>query len=447
MHDTNQNVRTFYTVLGNTLIANVTNTFVFFALTFWVFLQTQSVLATSYIAGIFAVTNMLGAVFFGTIVDHNYKKTAMAYSSIASLFFYAIGTLIFVVTPTETWSDPTSLTLWSMMLMLMIGSVIGNLRIIALSTTVTILFDHDRDKANGLIGATQGISFAVTSILSGLTIGFFGMGTALIMTLVLTILALVHLLFISIPEKEIVHTKEAPKTMDLRGTIAIVLAVPGLMMLIFFHTFNNFLGGVFMALMDAYGLSLVSVETWGFMWGALSLSMIASSAYVAKFGLGENPLRLILIINLISWATCLIFPIQASIVLLGFGMFMWLLLMPIAEAAEQTVIQNIVPLARQGRVFGFAQSIESAASPITTFLIGPIAQFIFIPFMTTGAGVGLIGSWFGVGPDRGIALVFICAGILGCIVTLLAFRSVSYRLLSAHYMESQSEQSKGGVTA
>lgn len=118
-------------------------------------------------------------------------------------------------------------------------------------------------------------------------------------------------------------------------------------------------------------------------------------------------------------------------------MVVWMLLMPIAEAAEQTVIQNIVPFERQGRVFGFAQSIESMASPITTFLIGPIAQFIFIPFMTTGAGVALIGSWFGTGADRGIALVFITAGVLGTIVSLLAFASQAYKLLSAHYAKEK----------
>ncbi|HKZ39790.1 MAG TPA: hypothetical protein VJ044_02445, partial [Candidatus Hodarchaeales archaeon] len=66
----------------------------------------------------------------------------------------------------------------------------------------------------------------------------------------------------------------------------------------------------------------------------------------------------------------------------------------------------------------------------TAFLIGPIAQMIFIPFMTTGAGVDLIGSWFGVGVGRGIALVFILAGIIGLTVTLIAMRSRPYRLLA-----------------
>ena len=79
------------------------------------------------------------------------------------------------------------------------------------------------------------------------------------------------------------------------------------------------------------------------------------------------------------------------------------------------------------------QSIEQAASPLTAFLIGPITQLVFIPFMTTGAGVDLIGGWFGTGPDRGIALVFVLTGLLGLVVTLLALRSRPYRQLSERY--------------
>jgi MFS transporter, DHA3 family, multidrug efflux protein len=72
----------------------------------------------------------------------------------------------------------------------------------------------------------------------------------------------------------------------------------------------------------------------------------------------------------------------------------------------------VVPPQRLGRVIGFAHSIEQAASPITAFLIGPIAQLIFIPFMTTGAGAQAIGHWFETGTGRGIALVFTTAGIV-----------------------------------
>ena len=54
--------------------------------------------------------------------------------------------------------------------------------------------------------------------------------------------------------------------------------------------------------------------------------------------------------------------------------------------------------------------------------------------MTTGAGVGLIGGWFGTGADRGIALVFTVTGIIGLCVTLFAMSTRHYRLLSNEYM-------------
>jgi MFS transporter, DHA3 family, multidrug efflux protein len=143
-----------------------------------------------------------------------------------------------------------------------------------------------------------------------------------------------------------------------------------------------------------------------------------------------------MILNIVMWGVCLIFPLQPMVSLLLIGMLTWMTFFPIIEAAEQTVMQSVVPFEQQGRVFGFAQSIESMATPITTFMIGPIAAFVFIPFMTTGSGITLIGDWFGTGADRGMALVFILAGLLGVIATLIAWGSHSYRELSRHYATS-----------
>jgi DHA3 family multidrug efflux protein-like MFS transporter len=254
--------------------------------------------------------------------------------------------------------------------------------------------------------------------------------------LIFTALAFLHLSMVTLDEKRVEPAPDQPvepKRIDIKGTIAVVAAVPGLFALILFATFNNFLGGIFMALLDAYGLSLVSVQTWGLLFGVLSTAFILSGIVISKTGLGENPLRTLLLVNLIVWAACSVFTIQSSIWLLAAGCFVWMLLGPYAEAAEQTVLQKVVPHGRQGRVFGFAQSVEQAASPLTAFLIGPLTQFIVIPFMTDGAGASAIGSWFGTGPARGIALVFTLAGTLGVIITLLALRSRYYRRLAAAY--------------
>jgi DHA3 family multidrug efflux protein-like MFS transporter len=284
-----------------------------------------------------------------------------------------------------------------------------------------------------MVGTANGVAFLAASIFSGLAIGYLGAYWMFVAAIVLTALTLIHLWTLTVPDRTVPEGEVKTPGIDLRGTIRAVGAVPGLFALIFFHTFNNFLGGVFMSLMDPYGLSLVSVQVWGTLWGVLSLGFIVGGLVVAKRGLGKNPLRTFFQVNIVTWAICCVFALQASVILLSIGMFLWICLAPVIEAAEQTILQKVVPPERQGRVFGFAQSVEQSASPITAFIIGPIAQLIFMPFMTTGAGVEWIGAWFGTGPDRGIALLFTVTGIIGLVVTLVCMRTPAYRLLSQVY--------------
>lgn len=432
-------MKTFYKVLANTLIAAITNNFVWFALTYWVYLETNSVLATSIVGGIYLVATALSGFWFGAIVDHNKKKSAMLISSLVSLLVFLIGFVAYTaLNPTGVFADVANPWLWGFVVLLFSGVIVGNIRTIAVPTTVTLLVpEQDRDRANGLTGTVIGIAFSITSFASGIVLAYGGMRWVLLLSIVLTALAILHLLFIDIPEQKIVKTEGQSKGIDIKGTIAVVAVIPGLFGLIFFNMFNNFLGGVFMSLMDAYGLSLVSVQVWGVLWGVLSFAFIFGGMLVAKRGVGANPVRTLFTMNLVLWAISMFFAIQPWIWLLALSMFVYLALIPIIEASEQTIVQKVVPYERQGRVFGFAQSVEQAASPLTAFLIGPIAQFIFIPLMTTGAGVNLIGDWFGVGQGRGIALVFILTGFIGLLITVLAMRSQSYRLLSAKYQEGQ----------
>lgn len=427
-------MKTFYQILANTLLANVTNMTVWFALIFFIYLETRSVTATSIVSGIYLVVVAISGIWFGSIVDHNKKKNVMLLSGFVSLVVYAICFVMYLATPAETWKNAASLTLWIFIPILLLGVTAGNLRSIALPTLVSILIPEDsRDKANGLVGTTTGIIFLITSAISGFLVAHSGMYLVFILALIVMTLSIAHLLFLNIPEKEIVHLEGQHPKVDLRGTFAVVAAIPGMIALIFFTTFNNFLGGVFMGLMDAYGLALVSVQVWGVLWAVLSCGFIVGGLFIAKWGLGKNPLFAMFAANIVIWIISSVFAIQPSIVLLCIGMFIYISVVPFIEAAEHTIIQKVVPLERQGRVFGFAQSVEMSASPLTTFLIGPITELFFIPFMTVGAGVDLIGSWFGTGAARGIALVFTLTGIIGLIVTLIAMNSKYYSLLSKRY--------------
>jgi DHA3 family multidrug efflux protein-like MFS transporter len=415
---------------------------------FFIYLETKSVTATSIVSGVYLVMTASLGIWFGSLVDHNKKKNVMILSGVISFIIYAIGFGMYIFLPAETWKKPTSIPLWIFNVLLLVGVIAGNIRSIAVPTLVTILIpEDDRAKANGMVGTAFGIAFLICSAISGILVGAGGMFYVLILGISMMILSILHIWFLPIPEKEIVHLENQPPKVDLRGTYAVVVAIPGLMALILFTTINNFLGGAFMGLMDAYGLSLVSVETWGLLFAFISCGFIVGGLYISKYGLGKNPLVAMFIANIIIWIISAVFTIQPSIILLSVGMFIYISVVPFIEAAEQTILQKVVPHERQGRVFGFAQSIEQSASPLTTFLIGPIAETFFIPFMTTGAGVGLIGSWFGTGADRGIALVFTVTGIIGLILTVIAMNTKYYKQLSNAYMHGENNSLPEGEMA
>jgi DHA3 family multidrug efflux protein-like MFS transporter len=430
-------MKTFYQILGNSVAAGITNMTVWFGLTYFLYLSTLSVLVTSWLSGIYLVTTVVTGFWFGGIVDHHHKKAVMIWSGMISLTAYTLAMMVYIAAPAGAFATISSYYVWALIGVVIVGVIAGNLRNIALPTLVTILVpEKNREKANGLVGTATGVAFLITSVISGFLVGTFGMWLVLGVGIVLGVLTLLHLVFVRIDEKKIVHLSGQSRKVDIKGTLKVVLAIPGLMALILFATINNFLGGVFMSLMDAYGLSLVSVEVWGVIWGALSIAFIVGGLVIARFGLGGKPVRALMAANAIIWLVSMLFTAYPSIVLLCIGSFIYLAVVPYIEASEQTIMQKLVPQSRQGRVFGLAQSVEQAAAPITAFAIGPLAQFFFIPFMTDGAGAKYLGPILGVGPARGIALVFVIAGILGLLLTLLAWKSKYYHELADHYQDN-----------
>ena len=196
--------RTFRRLLVNSLVSGVTSSFLWFALTFWVYLETRSVVATGVIGGAFSISAAILGPAFGTYVDRHRKQPSMVLATAI------IGARASSAPPRSSWSSPPTTCcacatrwFWVLVGLTLLGSVAGQMRSIAMSTCVTLLVPEDRrDRANGMVGTVTGVSFAITSVFSGLVIGNLGMGWAFYVSVVLTIAALVHLRTIHVEEPE-----------------------------------------------------------------------------------------------------------------------------------------------------------------------------------------------------------------------------------------------------
>ena len=131
-------MRTFHLLVANTLIATVTNNFLWFALTFWVYLETLSVLATAIIGGGYMLLVSLSGMFFGTYVDRHRRRTSMVLSSGLSLAAFALAGLVYFVSPAPALRDLGHPAFWALVILVLGGAS----RTIMDSMTVPVLMAH-----------------------------------------------------------------------------------------------------------------------------------------------------------------------------------------------------------------------------------------------------------------------------------------------------------------
>ena len=117
--------RVFRRLLVNTLMSGVTSSFLWFALTFWVFLETRSVVATGVIGGAFSLSAALLGPYFGTYVDRHRKHTAMLLTTVLSTACFIAATLLFLAVDADDLLRLRAPWFWLLIGTTLLGSVAG----------------------------------------------------------------------------------------------------------------------------------------------------------------------------------------------------------------------------------------------------------------------------------------------------------------------------------
>ncbi|MEM6530038.1 MAG: MFS transporter, partial [Chloroflexota bacterium] len=106
----------------------------------------------------------------------------------------------------------------------------------------------------------------------------------------------------------------------------------------------------------------------------------------------------------------------------GLGALSAAVFIPAIVAANTTIWQRKTPPAIQGRVFAVKNMIQQAPRPIGFLISGPLADRVFEPAMAPGGALAdVFGPWVGTGPGAGVALMFVCTGVIGCTMALSGY--------------------------
>ena len=132
----------FRRLLANALVGGVMSSFLWFALTFWTYLETRSVIATSVIGGAYAVASALFGMVFGTFVDRHRKHTAMVVASVSSLACFAVATVVYAIAPADDVHRLGAPWFWLLVALVLAGSVVLVMIVELLNTAIESALDR-----------------------------------------------------------------------------------------------------------------------------------------------------------------------------------------------------------------------------------------------------------------------------------------------------------------
>jgi hypothetical protein len=138
--------------------------------------------------------------------------------------------------------------------------------------------------------------------------------------------------------------------------------------------------------------------------------------------------------------------VGSSAVVVGTATFVFSFSVAMTLAASQAIWQSKVEPGVQGRVFAVRRMIAWSMLPFAYAIAGPLADKVFGPLLVIGGPLApTVGRVLGVGPGRGIGLLFIILGTFVVLISASAFLSPRLRLVEEELPDATSQFSPASL--
>jgi hypothetical protein len=160
-------------------------------------------------------------------------------------------------------------------------------------------------------------------------------------------------------------------------------------------------------------LSFASASALATIMSLGGVGMLLGGLAITTSGKGANNARQVMLLMAVVGFCMAIAGSKPMIPLIAAATVVYSFTQPIVSSGIQTIVQSSVPVHLQGRMFATTTTLTMATMPLAYPIAGPLADYVFEPLVANGGMLaGSIGRVIGVGPGRGIGLLFIILGSL-----------------------------------
>lgn len=398
-----------------------------FALGVHTYQQTGSATFFALITLFATLPGILISPLAGMVVDRFDRREVMILSDAGSALTTLVLALLF-------WLN--SLEFWHIYLLVGISSFCSGFQLPAAQAAITQLVPKEfYSRASGMIQMSRGMQFIVSPALAGSLMGIIGIPGILMVDLATFLFSIALLLGIQIPSLDNARDDKSLSwgTQILDG-VRYLADRPGMVVLIGVIAIGNLMIGFLIVLVAPMILAFTTEKVLGVMNSLSALGMMVGSILVSVKGLPKSLVPSLFLFMMIGGLGLAAMGFWTHPLPITVACFLFFLSMPFVNACQETIWRHKIELDMQGRVFALTRMIVASASTLAFIIAGPLADHVFEPLLAPGGKLAdSVGTWIGVGPGRGIALMLVLSGGVILLTSVLGYLFPGVRNLESDY--------------
>jgi amino acid adenylation domain-containing protein len=394
-----------------------------FAVSIWVWQQTGSATDLAMLLLFaFGATVILSPIA-GALVDRWDRRLTLALSDAGAAVATAVLLILFLTGSVEVWH------------IYVVNFVVGAFlafQVPAYSSTITLMMSKGSyARANAMMFAVRSAPVIFAPGLAAAVLSITSIQVVLAADVVSCALGILAVLVVSMPRPSAPGVVELPslwqdclygfRYMRQRPELA---RFEGMMFAICLFASIGFVLLIPMILARGGSeLQLGIVQTIGAVGGVAGVVLLSALKPTP-----HKMLRMLIAMVVFSVVGRILYGVGETFVLWAVALLAVHFCIPFIDGYAQSIWQEKVEPAAQGRVFGARQFIEDLTVPLAAVIAGPAVDHVLEPWMKDGHGGATLFGWLvGTGSGAGMALVFVVIGVLGTVVAVVGFMMPSLR--------------------